>query len=236
MSLHTVNYGSTLIEYELQYVQRKTLGITVDTDKRVIVHAPVDTVLDEVEAKVKKKGRWILKQQQDFDEYLPQLPPRRYVSGESHLYLGKHYRLKVIEDADEGVKLYRGKFILRIKDATETKRKKQLMTTWYRQHAEDVFSQRLEVCFPKIRRYGIALPELKILTMEKRWGSCTVNGSIILNSKLIQTPKHCIDYVIIHELAHLKERDHNSAYYRLLEKLMPDWQNQRKQLNGFKVA
>lgn len=110
------------------------------------------------------------------------------------------------------------------------------MTNWHHQRAKEVFVEQLTSCFPKIRRYGVSYPDLKILAMEKRWSSCTVNGSIILNLKLIQTPKHCIDYVIIHELTHLKERHHNAAYYKLLDKMMPDWQDRRQQLNGFKVA
>lgn len=236
MNLHTVDYGSTTIEYELFFTQRKTLGITVHPDKRVTVCAPQNTSVTEVEKRLKKKGSWIIKQQREFDGYLPQLTPRRFVSGETHLYLGKRYRLKVIEDADEEVKLSRGRFYLRVKDKNDTKRKKRLLSKWYRQRAQKVFAQRLEECFPKIRRYDVPYPELKILTMEKRWGSCTTDGSVILNLKLIQAPKHCIDYVLVHELAHLKERHHNAAYYLLLDKMMPDWRERRQQLNSFKVA
>jgi predicted metal-dependent hydrolase len=236
MMLHSVEYGTTTIKYELTYTRRKTLGITVHTDQRVTVRAPEGTPLDIVEAVVLKKGSWIVKKRQNFEEYLPTLPPRRYVSGETHLYLGRRYRLKVIEDRNEGVKLLHGRFILHVRDKTDLDRKKKLLEKWYRQRAKIVFKERLTAVYSHAARHGIPYPEMKIRLMKKRWGSCSTKGTILLNLKLIQTPKASIDYVIIHELAHIKEHNHGRAYYNLLDKLMPTWKERREELNRFQVA
>jgi len=236
MTVHNIQYGTTTIEYELSYARRKTLGITVHPDQRVTVRAPQGSPLAEVEAVVRKKGGWIIKKQQHFETYPPALPPRRYVSGETHLYLGRGYRLKVIEDKDEGVKLTHGRFFLQVRDKTGLERKKKLLGTWYRQRAKIIFPERLEAVYPLAARHGIPYPELKIRLMKRRWGSCSTKGTILLNLRLIQTPKVCIDYVLLHELAHLKVPHHNAAFYALLDRMMPDWRKRRGELNWFQVA
>jgi predicted metal-dependent hydrolase len=160
---------------------------------------------------VQKRAAWNLRQQREFESYPPELPPRRYVSGESHPYLGKQYRLKVIEAEVDSVKLTSGRFLVRVRDNLVADQVKRLLDEWYRKQAQRVFAERLEACYPKIKRYGIPYPELSIRTMEKRWGSCSAEGHLILNLKLIQVPKPYIDYFILHELCHLKEHLHGPA-------------------------
>ncbi|MCB0541156.1 MAG: DUF45 domain-containing protein, partial [Bacteroidetes bacterium] len=109
MELQSLQYGSSTIEYELSFQERKTLGIKVYPDCTVKVLAPLDSNSDKIESKVKEKARWIIKQQNEFLSYHPLTPPRKFVNGETHLYLGRQYRLKVeIGDKNE-VKLYRGR-------------------------------------------------------------------------------------------------------------------------------
>jgi predicted metal-dependent hydrolase len=236
MTLHHILYGTATIKYELIYTRRKTLGIAVHPDKRVTVRAPLGSSLADVEAVVHKKSRWIRKKQQEFEEYPPALPPRLYVSGETHLYLGQSYRLLVSEDKSEGVALANGRLFLQVRDKTDLARKSKLLEKWYRQQAKIIFRERLEAVYPRAAHFGIPYPEMKIRKMKKRWGSCSTKGTILLNLRLIQTPKVSIDYVIIHELAHLKEHNHSRAYYNLLDRLMPDWREQRELLNRSQVA
>lgn len=236
MTTHTLHYGSTTIEYELHYAKRKTLGITVYPDLRVAVRAPHGTAAADIETILRKRSGWILKKQREFENYLPALPPRRYVSGETHLYLGRRYRLKIIAGQTESVKLSGGRFLITTKDTTNTRRIKALLDNWYRQKAAVLFAQRLEQCYAKASRFSLPFPDLRIRIMKKRWGSCNPKGSILLNLKLIQTPKSCIDYVITHELAHLKEPNHSRAYYAFLDRLMPDWREHKRRLNEFHVA
>lgn len=232
-----IQYGTTTIEYQLTFAQRKTLGISVHPDCSVRVVAPVGSTQEAIEAKLKQRSAWIVKQQQQFERYLPLLPPRQYVSGETHLYLGKQYRLKVEEAPTPAVKLTRGRFYIYTANGKDRATISDQLEGWYRTKAHTLFAEQLAACLQKVAIVGItATPELRIRTMQKRWGSCTEAGVITLNLKLIQAPKALIDYVILHELCHLQEHNHSTAYYRLLDRVLPDWQARREELNQVKVA
>jgi predicted metal-dependent hydrolase len=233
MSLHHIQYGNTRIEFDLSYAARKTLAISVHPDLRVTVEAPDKSALDAIEQKVRKRARWILRQQRDFERYLPHLPPRQYVSGETHRYLGRQYRLKVERNNVEVVKLARGRIFINVIDPGDKARVKELLDGWYRRQAKRVFRERLDACYPRVQHLGIKYPELALRVMKSRWGSCTQSGRIILNVKLIQVPKEFIDYVVVHEMCHLKEHNHSRKYYDLMDRVMPDWKQHRDQLNRF---
>lgn len=233
----SVQYGATTIEYDLTFSQRTTLAIDVHPDLSITVQAPQGSDLETIQQKVKKRAPWILRQQRKFETYLPQLPPRRYVSGETHRYLGKQYRLKVIENSSgDGVKLSRGYFYINVPDKDDTERVKTLLIDWYRRQARRIFRERLDACLAKVRFLELDYPELTIRQMETRWGSCTPEGKIILNLRLVQVPKLYIDYVIMHELCHLKEHNHSQRFYNLLNRVMPDWRAKREKLNTFEVS
>lgn len=236
MTFHRVDYGTTAVNYELIFSRRKTLGITVYPDGRVVVRAPLGASEAEVQDLVRKKGGWIVKKQQMFEDYPPPPPPRRYVSGESHLYLGREYRLKVVQDSRQSVTLTGDRFLLHVRDSSDLSGKQKLMTEWYRARAREVFAERLDACYVVAQRHGIPFPEMKIRLMKKRWGSCSSKGNINLNLRLIQTPQSCIDYVIFHELAHLRVLNHSAAFYALLAKMLPDWRERRESLNKVQVA
>jgi predicted metal-dependent hydrolase len=231
-----IQYGTTTIEYQLTFAPRKTLAIDVHPDLKVTVQAPEGSPLDAIDQKIRQRAPWIIRQQRRFETYLPQLPPRQYVSGETHRYLGRQYRLKVTPGETDQVKLTRGYFYIDVADPSDTEQVKQLLTDWYRRQAQRVFAERLDTCFARVRFLDLAYPELTIRQMEKRWGSCTPEGKITLNLKLIQVPKEYIDYVIIHELCHLKEHNHGTRFYDLLDRVSPNWRELRQQLNRCEVA
>lgn len=236
MTLYSVRYGDTTIEYQLSFAARKTLAIEVHPDLRVTVRAPEGSELETIRQKVKKRVPWILRQQRQFESYLPKLPPRQYVGGETHRYLGRQYRLKISQGEAEAVKLSRGFFFITVRDKTDTERVKVLLTDWYRQQAERVFRERLAACLTKLRFLQLAEPELEIRQMTARWGSCTPEGKILLNLRLMQVPKEYIDYVVMHELCHLKEHNHSQRFYELLNRVMPDWRSKRERLNALEVS
>jgi predicted metal-dependent hydrolase len=231
--LLTLQYGTTQIQYELVFVERKQLAIHVYPDLRVVVEVPLDTPMSQIEAKLHKRAAWILRQQRELRRYAFEQPPRFYVSGESHRYLGRQFRLKVIPLASgpESVKLSQGFFFLSTRSADNREHKQSLLEDWYRSHARVVFEERLLLWLPRFERYDLQQPEIVIRKMKSRWGSCTAAGVITLNLKLIQHPKRLIDYIIVHELVHLVEHNHGPAFYQLLTKVMPDWENRRTALN-----
>ncbi len=234
MTTHHVQYGDTTIEYHLTYAARQTLEISVHPDLRVTVTAPQDATIEAIEAKVYKRAKWILRQQRDFALYLPHIPPRQYISGETHRYLGRQYRLKVIQDSDaEWVKLERGYLTTQTKDKTDVAQINRLVDSWYLSQARRVFPERLRLFLPRFERYDLPEFQLRIREIQARWGSCTKAGTITLNLKLMQVAKPYIDYVVVHELCHLIEHNHSKRFYTLLDRVLPDWYERRQKLNAY---
>jgi len=228
---HSVLFGETEIWFSLNYVDRKTLAIHVYPDGNVGVDAPMMASLEQIYGKVKKRASWIIKQQIQFKRYPPVLPERRYVSGETHRYLGRQYRLKVENGDKNTVKLKFGILSIQTPDHS-TQHVRKILQAWYYAKAQTVFTDRYKVCLQNLERLGIIHNSgFQLRYMSKRWGSCAGTGNISLNPELIAAPKECIDYVITHELCHLKEHNHGPAFYRLLTVAMSDWEQRRKKLN-----
>ncbi|CCE23755.1 M48 family metallopeptidase [Methylotuvimicrobium alcaliphilum] len=229
---HSILFGQTEIVYSVNACDRKTLAIHVYPDGRVIVDAPRNAGQEAIAEKVRKRATWIFKQKLQFEAYPPILPQRRYVTGETHRYLGRQYRLWVKPGAVDQVKLMQGRLIIETAHPDNTEKVKTLLQDWYRFRAQAIFSERYAVCVRHVVRLGIEHDRgIQLRFMSKRWGSCTAQGTIILNPELIAAPKDCIDYVITHELCHLKERNHSQAFYKLLSAVMRDWELRRKRLN-----
>lgn len=226
-TIQSFAFGSKEINYELSFQDRKTLGIRVYPNCKVKVIAPFDTSDEKLYSKLREKAPWIIKQQLDFLSYHPLTPPRKYVNGETHLYLGRQYKLRIEKAAANEVKLFRGRLLVLKKENTSPK---NLLTDWYREKAAVHFKDTLDKTLPLFTRYDISEPELQIRHMPTRWGSCTTKGKVILNPELIKAPKGSIEYVIIHELCHLIHHNHTKAFYELQESIMPDWKKWKKRL------
>lgn len=232
MATFQIRYGSQTISYELQLVQRKTLSISVHPDFSVIVKAPEKINLEDIEKKVYHRAKWILNQKRRFEIYLPDVPPRKYVSGESHRFLGRQYRLKVIKSDTEEIKLSR-QFLEVYTPDTNPANARMLVKSWYREQASQMFQEHLSACYTKLAREKIPYPKISIRRMQSSWGSCSAKGAISLNIKLIQVPVEYIDYVITHELCHLKYLHHEVEFYKLLSRIMPGWQAKKEKLDRF---
>ncbi|MBK9249465.1 MAG: M48 family metallopeptidase [Ignavibacteria bacterium] len=225
--IESMMFGSKRIEFRMEYSARKTLGISVTPDLEVVVKAPMDTPFEKIEGIIRKKAPWIIKQQSFFLTFYPKTTARQFVNGESHLYLGKQYRLKVVEGAGESVKL-KGKFI---EVATNDKlRVKELVVEWYLQNAKRKFHALAEPLIEEFKKYKVEPSSIVLRAMPTRWGSCTPRGKIILNPELIKAPRGCIEYVIIHELCHLVHHDHTQKFLDLQTKEMPTWSKWKMKL------
>lgn len=228
---HCISYGANEIEFELELCERKTIQIKVEPDSSVNVKAPSNKNIEEILERVKNRASWILKQKRYFSFYKPNLTERKYISGESHRYLGKQYRLKFVKSNENKVKLQNGYLNVFSFDKTDAEYTQKLLRKWLFERSKIKFKQRLDFCYQQIKKHGINnIPEIQIRKMSKRWGSCTSDGRIILNSELIKAPSHCIDYVIIHELCHLKYRNHNTDFFNLLFQIIPDWEKRKEKL------
>jgi predicted metal-dependent hydrolase len=218
------------IPFEVRYVDRKTLEIAVHPDGGVLVKAPLGTTPEAARVRVRRRARWIKRKLDYFRQFEPRTPPRRYVGGETHLFLGRQYRLKLVKSGESAVKLKGAYFFVMTPDPTDAEKVKVLLDDWYSIHARLLFHKRLLACYESAQGLRVPLPGIMIRWMAKRWGSCSKLGRITLNVSLIKAPLSCIDYVIVHELCHLKIPYHNNKYWRLLGKYMPDWEERKKRL------
>jgi len=206
--------------------------IKVHPDCTVAVTAPENASDEDVLVAVKKRSRWIYQQLRDFRQQMEHVTPRKYVSGETHYYLGKRYMLKVITapEAEPTVKLLRGTIELTVrKNQAEVVR--ELLSSWYKTRAKEVFAKRLDAMLEQAL-WVSERPSLRIQTMQTQWGSCSPSGRLTLNPHLVKTARECIDYVILHELCHIAEHNHSERFYRLLAQVMPKWKSIKERLDS----
>jgi hypothetical protein len=227
---YSVVYGRKTIDFSLLYCNRKTMEIAVHPDSTVIVKAPVQSDITLIEKKIIKRARWILRQLNYFKQFNPKTPDRCYVNGETHLYLGKQYRLKFAEGPESSVKLSRGFFHITCRSEPTPNAAKKLLNQWYSEKAQFQFAESMDRCWQKFNGLGIGQPKLSIKRMQKRWGSLSDKGTVTLNTDLIRAPKECIDYVVTHELCHLKYHDHSPDFYKLLDSVIPGWEKIKHKL------
>jgi len=231
---YSIEYGMHSIIYSVVRRDRKTLEIAVEPDSSVSVAAPMTANQESIAAKVRKRASWILAQQQYFEQFNPRTPERRFISGETHLYLGRQYRLKVVRAEESSVKLLRGYIVIQSCKPESSEETKRLLQGWYKTKARAKFLERLDVCVQHFSRPSAVTPNsLVIRTMQKRWGSMSKNHRMILNLRLIQAPIYAIDYVITHELCHVIEPSHSPRYYRFLGRVMHDWEKRKEKLELF---
>lgn len=233
MGRDTVRWGRVAIPYTYTLSRRKLLAISVHPDLTVEVRAPLGTSQEAIRERVFKRGAWIRKAWREFELYLPKQPPRRYINGETHRYLGRQYRLRADQGNENSVKCLRGYFRVVTRTEPNPGLIKLLLEDWYRNHAHRVFHERLLECCRLVSLEGIDKPPITIRKMRTRWGSCSPKGRVTLNLDLIKATKECIDYVILHELCHLKIPTHGAKFWQLLAKLMPDYEERRRKLNLF---
>lgn len=222
-------YGGKRIDYALLYCQRESLEIAVHPDGTVVVKAPFNSTIERVERKLMKRARWIIRQQNYFIQFSPRTPERSYVNGETHLYLGKQYRLRILQSAVNDVKLTQGYFHVQSKDLAPTA-VRTLLHRWYAAKAQRQFNESFERCWPSFVKFGVERPSLAIRSMKTRWGSLSVRGTMTLNRDIIKAPRDCIDYVVTHELCHMIVKDHSPQFYQLMDTVMPNWSKLKHRL------
>jgi predicted metal-dependent hydrolase len=255
----TLTYGADTIRYEVRFLaSRQTLAIEVHPDSRVLVRAPLGCPEALIAERVKKRAGWISRQLAEFERYRPRTPARQYVNGESHLYLGRQYRLKLVmgdttnvtksqgaildaRSAPAGgapgmgcIKLTRGQLLVMLPGESGAERGpdqvRALLHRWYLDRARAVFTEVLDASLLHFK--NVEQPRLIVRAMQSRWGSLSRAGSMTLNVNLVRAPRPCIEYVVIHELCHTKHRDHDARFFKLLGQVMPDWEQRKQRLEA----
>jgi len=203
--------------------KRKTVGLYVDYEGRVVVRAPHRLPRRVIEAFVSEREDWIIKQQEKARNLQSKIQPKRYREGELFSYLGREYPL-VLVDRQRPALLLNQRFEL---SKSARPQGEKVFISWYRERARTVISARAqELAEDHDYRYQ----GIKITGARTRWGSCNSRGGLNFTWRLVMTPMEIIDYVVLHELAHTRVRDHSSKFWSLVAADMPDYKSRIKWL------
>ncbi len=229
----TLRYGDRSTHYSLTETARLTSRILIHVHPggKIVIEVPPQGNPSLIRAAIQKRARWIFDNLDAAKEACAYASPREYVGGETHFYLGRRYRLDVRRARSKSeVKLVGGALRITVPEGDRAT-VKRCLTQWYRERAQRYLSRRLVQIAAGIDWLD-TMPRLKLMAMEYRWGSCSPSGSITINPALIRAPRHCIDYVLIHEICHLKEHNHSKRFYALLDRNLPDWASTKAELDN----
>jgi predicted metal-dependent hydrolase len=232
-ALHTIPYGSKELCFSLQRKDRSTLAIHVHPDMSVEIVAPLNADLEKIYAKVRKRARWITRQVYFFRQFHPKKSERKFEPGETHRYLGRQYRLKLIPSIQSDVSLSGGFIVVKTHYPKRAKHTQELLEAWFVLRAKERFKARLQVALERFPDPDLVTPKGMIVrSLESRWGSMTAAGNLVLNWRLIHASTQCIDYVITHELCHLIHANHGREFWNLLARVFPEWEKYKNKLES----
>ncbi len=211
------------LDYKIQYSNRKTLNISVERDRSVIVRAPENLSKARIEEIVQSKRNWIKDKINHAQKYPVDFKAKEFVSGEALLYLGRNYQLLVIDEKFEGIRFNQSFTISK----SNQKNANQLFKEWY-------LAKALEKVEPLAKKYaanlGVKYNECKTSEMKYRWASCTPKNNILFNWRIIKSPMYVLEYLVAHELAHLIEQNHTPEFWNIVSIQVPNYEKAKKWL------
>ena len=225
-----ITWGDTRLTYAIRRSARrkKTVAVTVDPAGGVLLLAPEDFPTSRLDEVARRKAAWILRRMRGVGPNGVVPAPREFVSGESVMYLGRHYRLKVLPGETGEAKLRGGWLhVPAPADAGQRDHVREALVSWLRSHAAERLPERVEMWRSKV---GVETPRVVISGQKRRWGSCDRSGTLRLNWRIIQAPMRLVDYVVVHELVHLQHRGHGRGYWQALGRIMPEYERRREDL------
>jgi predicted metal-dependent hydrolase len=230
---NTIKLGEREITYQLERKRVKNINLRIRHDCSVCISANKKVPIEVIEDFLMRKSAYILAA---IDKYSDRLKftnvAPSYITGESFSYLGKELRLKIAKGDDkvhsDGVYLY-----LSTTDTNDVAKKSKLIDQWYDKQCREIFKTIIEKLYHVFRKYNVSKPALIFRNMTTRWGSCQTKRNVItLNRRLIEAPRDCIEYVVMHEFIHFLLPNHSKKFYELLSTLMPDWKERKKVLEN----
>ena len=228
----TLLHRNQSLSYTLVFRSRRTIGFAVRPDGSVHVSAPAGTSAEWVAQQVLKKADWILKHQATFASRPAPTPSRRYEAGSLHWYQGQAYPLRFAAGPRLGVAVAAAELVVTTPSALTAAHTEAVLHAWYVRQARPQFAEAMARVWPRFAEFNLARPTLFVRQMRTRWGSCTPRtGRIRLSPELVRARPECLDFVLLHECCHLLVGDHSPAFYALQARLMPDWEQWKKELN-----
>jgi predicted metal-dependent hydrolase len=230
-----VVFQDRTLTYELTRKKVKNINLRIKPPGLVCVSASTRVPLGELDDFVRSNEAFICKHLERFAQNKKTLPEERaYETGEIFYLMGKVLRLKVETAMKDAVFGEGAELILQVKDPTNLMRKAKLIEDWYKTRQLETFTRISQEVYGQVRLPGVVFPQLKVRKMTSRWGSCHPRkGIITLNSKLIEAPRTCIEYVIFHEFIHFVHPNHSKDFYHLLAQFLPDWKSHKRELENW---
>lgn len=213
------------MEYSIMKSDRKTISITIKEDGAVIVRAPRWVSDRRIQLLVKEKEKWILEKYQELQERNQDKPIRRYTSGERYPLYGQIYVLEVHPKELTCIRIYTEKdHVILEGPVLERNSVKQLLREWYIRQAREIFARRVAYYANKL---GVSYGKIRVKEQKTRWGSCSEKGNLNFNWKLLLAPPQILDYVVVHEVCHLKHMNHSADFWSCVKGLLPEYESQR---------
>ena len=222
------------LEYSLRRSNRKSMGIAIERDGAIIVTAPHQAKFNEIEKFVSEKKIWLYQKLAKKKTLNREKPRREFVNGQGFLYLGKSYRLKLIDNGKMRsgrspnvtvLRLWHGYFELA---ESEKANARNHFISWYRKQIKEQLKARI----PRYdKRIEVTVKDTRILDLGHRWASCGRNGVINFNWRSVMAPVWVLDYILVHEMVHLIERGHTDRFWRLVSRVIPDYEEHALWLN-----
>nr|WP_054549548.1 SprT family zinc-dependent metalloprotease [Lysinibacillus sphaericus] len=214
--------------YEIKYSNRRTVNISVERDRSIVVRSPKELTEEKIGCIVQSKEKWILSKLNDTQKYPLNVVPKEFVSGETLMYLGKNYQLSIVDEEIDGVE-FNQQFII---SKTNKKNANKLLKDWYYERAKIKIE-------PTVKRYaehlGVQYNIIKISDMKYRWGSCTPSNNVIFNWRIVKAPMYVLEYLVVHELTHLIEANHTPDFWNIVSIQIPQYEKAKDWLkqNGY---
>jgi len=233
---HTLDLDGRQVRLWLFRSRGRRVRIVVQPDGRVTVHAPARVPEDRVLAFVRRRAGWIARTLKKVDDYVRLPHPGRFEHSGAVAFLGVAHPLAVEPGGRASARMSAGSLIVRVPDPADRAAVDRAVDRWLKARAGEVFERALDRQMVIASRFGISRPPVVLRRMKRRWGSCGRDGRVVLNVRLVQTPPECLEYVVMHELCHIKHHHHGGAFYALLTQVMPDWPKRKEQLSKIVVG
>lgn len=233
ITMRTVRTDGGMITYQLERKQVKNVNLRIRKDGSVYVSAGNRVSAEWIDNFIVEKSAYILSSLERFAKMdQAKAQPKKYVSGETFYIQGHGLRLDVAAGAkdeiySDGVYIY-----LRLRNPEDFDKRQRYVNRFLDKQCREIFGEIMDEYYPLFQKYGVKEPILRIRSMETRWGSCSMSrGVVTLNKQLLEAPRSCIEYVVMHELCHFIHPNHSKQFYSFLAMMMPDWKERREQLN-----
>jgi predicted metal-dependent hydrolase len=235
VGVQAIQYEESNFDYTVERTRRRTVAIYVDPQKGVVVRAPKRASDREIHGFLMKKAPWILRKLDEVQQRAAETPNHTYRGGDVFLYRGEQYLLRISPVQKNQVNLTGQEIVVNVKPGTPMENIPAMLRKWYLARARELLNERVSFYS---RELGVTPARVAIRNQSRRWGSCSSKGNVNLNWKLVMAPPAVLDYVVAHELCHLRYPNHRPEFWRLLATLMPDYGERRLWLkkNGHRLG